>query len=190
MGGVFINLGIEFQRFSMNIKTLIARILGVLATIIYSMDGTSKLVYSIWKGPPGQMVEFICFEPNTLLRLENGTVKKIKNINITDKLKNNTSIIAKMKINNINAQKEYRSDLYRLNGGENNKPIYVSGEHLVYNPISKTFVPVKNIKSSIKSTKKSSVLYCLITSNNTIPIGNWLFHDWEDNNGSPSKNIV
>ena len=35
---------------------------------------------------------------------------------------------------------------------------------------------------------KQETLCCLITSNNTIPIGKWIFHDWEDNN--PSKIIV
>ena len=29
----------------------------------------------------------------------------------------------------------------------------------------------------------------LITSDHSIPIGEWIFHDWEDNNGSPSKNL-
>jgi len=32
-------------------------------------------------------------------------------------------------------------------------------------------------------------LVCLITSNHTIPIGTNIFHDWEDNQGSPSKSI-
>ena len=32
-------------------------------------------------------------------------------------------------------------------------------------------------------------LACLITEQHTIPIGDYLFHDWEDNNGSASKDI-
>ena len=36
---------------------------------------------------------------------------------------------------------------------------------------------------------KCDELSCLITSNHTIPIGQWIFHDWEDNNGSPAKSL-
>ena len=36
---------------------------------------------------------------------------------------------------------------------------------------------------------KCEKLTCLITSNHTIPIGGRIFHDWEDNNGSPSKSL-
>ena len=36
---------------------------------------------------------------------------------------------------------------------------------------------------------KHETLCCLITSDHTIPIGKHIFHDWEDNNGSPAKNL-
>ena len=45
------------------------------------------------------------------------------------------------------------------------------------------FVEVKNLRGdnpSIRSTKQCKELSCLITSDNTIPIGKWVFHDWED----------
>ena len=73
--------------------------------------------------------------------------------------------------------------MYEVNNGEDNKPIYVTGSHLIYDKSISDFVEVKNLRGSnpsILSEKKCKELSCLITSDNTIPIGDWIFHDWED----------
>ena len=83
--------------------------------------------------------------------------------------------------------------MYKVKNGENNEEIIVSGSHLIYDPEVNGFVKVKDLKGkypSIKTNIKCPDLYCLITSDHTIPIGKWIFHDWEDNNGSASKNLI
>jgi hypothetical protein len=50
-------------------------------------------------------------------------------------------------------------------------------------------VHVKDLPAAEISEVKCDVLYCLITSDHTIQIGEWIFHDWEDSNGSEPKNI-
>ena len=74
---------------------------------------------------------------------------------------------------------------------ENNShhDIIVSGSHLVYDLNTQNFIPTKHIKTSELTNINCEILSCLITSNNTIQLGDWIFHDWEDNNGSPSKQI-
>ena len=49
------------------------------------------------------------------------------------------------------------------------------------------YIHVKDHPKSVKSSTNSQMFICLITSDHTIPLGNYIFHDWEDNNGSPSK---
>ena len=80
--------------------------------------------------------------------------------------------------------------MYSVKGGENDVDIIVSGSHLVYDPSLEKFVHVEDLgmDDSVEITDRSyKTLTCLITSDHTIPIGKWMFHDWEDNNGSPSK---
>ena len=76
-----------------------------------------------------------------------------------------------------------------LENTDNNDDILVSGSHLIFNPTSKQFVHVEHLPESEISEMDCDVLSCLITSDHIISIGGWLFHDWEDNNGSPSKSI-
>ena len=42
---------------------------------------------------------------------------------------------------------------------------------------------LRGIKPSILTDIKTDEFSCLITSDHSIPIGEWLFHDWEDNSG-------
>ena len=67
--------------------------------------------------------------------------------------------------------------------------ILVSGSHLVYDTAINQFIHVKDLACAEVSNVNCSVLYCLITTDHTIQIGDWIFHDWEDSNGSLPKNI-
>ena len=87
-----------------------------------------------------------------------------------------------MKISNLDEKDNFIEDIYEVKNGENNV-IYVTGSHLIYDKNISEFVEVKNLRGdnpSIRSTKQCKELSCLITSDNTIPIGKWVFHDWED----------
>ena len=97
-----------------------------------------------------------------------------------------------MKINNIDDKGNIIHKMYEIDNGEKNNPIYVTGSHLVYDPIIKEYVSVDNLRGKSPSRitdKQCPVLTCLITTDHTIPIGEWVFHDWEDNNGSSSKSV-
>ena len=133
-----------------------------------------------------------CFDPETRVKTQSGELVAMKDLELNTILKNGTRVVSVMKINNIHDDDSIIHKMYEIDGGEQNKPICVTGSHLVYDPEIEQFVAVSNLrgaKPSRTSKKKCPVLSCLITANHTIPIGEWIFHDWEDNNGSSSKSI-
>jgi hypothetical protein len=103
--------------------------------------------------------------------------------------------ISNLDENGLHVEKMYK--VKRKNSSsitENTEPIetddiLVSGSHLIYDPNTKQFVHVKDLPASELTEINCDTLSCLITSNHTIPIGEWIFHDWEDSNGSAPKKI-
>lgn len=189
--GVFLNLVIEFQRVIINIKDLFGKIIGILATLMHTLSGSIMTMESTWAGPPGQMVRKLCFDPETVLSTDKGYIA-MKDIALGSKLKNGAHVCAVMKISNVDKYGNQIEKVYNIEGGEKNAPIFVSGSHLVYDPELEDFVSVENLrgkKPSLLTNKVCKEFACLITSDHTIPIGEWLFHDWEDNNGSESKSL-
>jgi len=177
--GVFLNLVIEFQRITIGIKDLIGKTIGIMVSLMYVMDGSIKTMNSTWNGPPGQMVRALgkCFYPNTKIKLKNGTIKKIKDIQLGDVLQDDSIVETIMKIDN---QREPVS-LYEIDyGGVNGETIYVTGSHLVFDNYTNKFIQVKDYSKAKLSMKKTNLFSCLITSKHTIQIGNELFWDWED----------
>ena len=71
-----------------------------------------------------------------------------------------------------------------------NKPILVTGSHLVFDKSTKNFIYVKDYPGAIKATEQTTNLACLITSDHTIPLGDYIFHDWEDNNEIMEKSKI
>jgi len=133
-----------------------------------------------------------CFDPETRVKTQSGELVAMKDLELNTILKNGARVVSVMKINNVNDRGSIIHKMYEIDSGEKNKPIYVTGSHLVYDPTIKQFVAVDNLrgpKPSRVSEKHCPVLSCLITTNHTIPIGEWIFHDWEDNNGSSSKSL-
>jgi hypothetical protein len=54
--GVFLNLIIEFMKIIIGIRDLVGKTIGIMATLMYTLDGSIKTMQSTWNGPPGQMV--------------------------------------------------------------------------------------------------------------------------------------
>jgi len=61
------------------------------------------------------------------------------------------------------------------------KPIFVTGSHLIFDKNIDNFIYVKHFPGATKVDLQTSNLVCLITSDHTIPLGDYIFHDWEDN---------
>ena len=187
------NMMVEVQRAIISIKDMVGKVIGIMTTTLYVLDGSVMTMQSAWTGPPGKLVRALCFHPETQLNLKNGNKVLMKDIELNSILENGTRVLSVMKISNLDENGNMIEKMYKVKRNikdiKDDEYILVSGSHLVYNPDSKQFVEVKDLPGSEISQVNCETLSCLITSNHTIPIGSWIFHDWEDNNGSPSKSI-
>jgi hypothetical protein len=174
--GVFINIVIEFQKITIGIKDIFEKFIGILVTTIYIISGSIMTMNSAWSGPPGQMIRKLgkCFYPDTEIKLKNGNIIKIKDINLGDILENDSVVYATMKIDN----KTDKEELYQIQNKQGNN-IFVTGNHLVYDE-NNNLIKVKNYKRAFKSDIKTDLLICLITNDHKIQIGSEMFWDWED----------
>lgn len=203
--GVFLNILVEFQRILMDVKDMVGKLTGILMALLYTITGSITTMESVWNGPPGLLVKSLsgsCFHPDTIITLVDGSKWSMKDLPLDCELLgfyNNGSVVAPtvvqsvMKISNKKNDGSFREEMYELYC-EGDDSVLVTGCHLVFDHNINDFVSVKDMVHNYptvgrKSTISTPVLYCLITSNHTIPIGRWIFHDWEDNNASQSKTI-
>jgi len=176
--GVFLNLIIQFQKMIISIKDMIGKMLGVVVTILYILDGSIKTMNSAWGGPPGQMVRKIgkigsCFHPETILTLKNGDKYAMKDIPIGSVLSDNSIVFSVMNIYNIDDE-----PLYKII--DNEQIIYVTGKHYILDKNNK-WIQVKYYENAeLQHLVQTQNFSCLITTTGKIPIGNYTFWDWED----------
>jgi len=177
--GVFLNLIIEFQKIMIGIKDVMGKTIGIVVTLMYLIDGGIKTMNSAWNGPPGQLVRTLgkCFHPDTKIKLKNGNIVAMKDINLGDVLENGSVVESTMKIDN----KIEKLPLYVIKGkGVDNGNILVTGSHLIYDENKKQFIRVENYSTAEKCNVETDWFSCLITNDHKIQIGNEIFWDWED----------
>ena len=184
------NIMVEIQRTLINVKDMIGKMMGIMMTTLYVVNGSMLTMTSAWEGPPGDLVRALCFHPETKIKLQDGEILPMKDLPLNSILPNGSRVCAVMKISNLDENGKYVEDMYKVkNQLESNDDILVSGSHLVYDVSINQFVHVKDLSVAERADTNCDVLYCLITSDHTIQIGEWIFHDWEDSNGSTPKNI-
>jgi hypothetical protein len=174
--GVFLNMIVEFQKIIISIKDMVGKMIGIVVTIMYVLDGSIKTMNSAWMGPPGQLVKSIgsCFDPNTILTLADGTQYTMENIPLGSELKGGSKIFAVLKIDNI-----LKEPLYKIVSGKQN--IFVTGKHFVFNNATNKWMQVKDYdKAEIQHELIPKYFSCVITTNRHIRIEDELFWDWED----------
>jgi hypothetical protein len=163
-----------------SIKDMVGKLIGVIVTILYVLDGSIKTMNSMWNGPPGQMVKVIgsCFHPETKIKVKSGETYSMKDLPLGVELEDGSKVFSVLKVDNPE-----KLPLYKINNGVNNEPIYVTGEHFILDPASNKFIQVKNYKDAkllLKTEMYSNWFSCIITTNRRIKINNHIFWDWED----------
>jgi hypothetical protein len=174
--GVFLNLIVEFQKIIISIKDMVGKMIGIVVTIMYVLDGSIKTMNSAWSGPPGQLIKSIgsCFHPNTKITLSNGKKYNMSDVPLGSILKDGGKIFAVLKVDNPN-----KEPLYKIEG--KNQIIYVTGQHFIFNKTNKKWIQVKNCNyAEIQPNFIPEYFSCLITTNRRIEIDDELFWDWED----------
>jgi hypothetical protein len=174
--GVFLNLIVEFQKIIISIKDMVGKMIGIVVTIMYVLDGSIKTMNSAWSGPPGQLVQAIgsCFHPHTEITLGDGTKCKMENVPLGAQLTTGGKVFAVLKIDNPK-----REPLYKITG--KTQDIFVTGEHFVLDQTNNKWVRVKNYyKAKIQPSFITEYFCCLITTDRKIKINDEIFWDWED----------
>jgi hypothetical protein len=114
----------------------------------------------------------LCFDPETRMRMKDGTIKPLKACEVGDTLEDGSVIEG---ILFANGEEE---PMLVLDG------IRVSGAHLVWFEEKEEWISVAHHPSSILSLQRSKRLICLRTSTRNIPIQGlsktWTFRDWEE----------
>jgi hypothetical protein len=167
--GVFMNLVIEIQKMTISIKDIVGKMIGIMVSLMYILDGSNKTIVSMWAGPNGQLVRALghCFHPDTLIQLDSGEHMAIKDIQIGEILESGNKVIAIMTI------LPEGEPLFEFDG------IFVSGSHYIL--FKKRWIPVcLHPLAKRQSIVSSSYYSCLITDDHLIKIGNHTFSDWED----------
>lgn len=176
--GVFLNLIVEFQKMIISIKDMVGKMIGIVVTIMYVLDGSIKTMNSAWSGPPGQLVKSIgsCFHPKTRLTLADGTSCFMEDAPLGGLLPDGAKIFAVLKIANLN-----QDSMYKLvtNKGQT---IYVTGKHFLFDSeYTKKWIQVKDYKhAELLPDFVPEYFSCLITTSRHICIDDLFFWDWED----------
>lgn len=205
--GVFLNLIVEFQKIVLSIKDTVGKMVGIVVTILYVLDGSIKTMNSAWSGPPGQMVRAMgsCFHPRTPLRLKNGRTVAMEDVAPGTELcaqseqlgapggpNARVKVFAVLRVDNAK-----REPLFRLRGRDSksrsddgrdlaqtpttpgaNDDVLVTGEHWVWH--AGRWMQVRDCPLAEPTDIVLPYFACLITTNRRIVLGDWVFWDWED----------
>ena len=109
-----------------------------------------------------------CFSPETPIKLQNGDEVAMKDLKLGDVLVNGSVVKATMKIKNDN------DPYYKLPGS-----VHVTGSHYIKD--GDKYVQVKDFPGAELTTQTDPVVSCIVTDDHKIPVGDFIFWDWEDN---------
>lgn len=168
--GVFLNLIIEFQKIIISIKDMVGKMVGIVVTIMYVLDGSIKTMNSAWKGPSGQMVRAIgsCFHPDTTVETVDKRTYLMSDVPLGVKLTGKGGkVFSVLKIDNVK-----KEAVYKLNN------VFVTGDHFV--EYKEKWIQVKNHIDAKLTNIVPEYFTCLITDNRIIELNGTTFHDWED----------
>jgi hypothetical protein len=108
-----------------------------------------------------------CFDKNTLLKMDDGSEKRIFDIEVGDVLLNNNEVTGKIKVETEG------SEIYEING------IIVSNSHIIQ--YKDNWIPVSEHPDSKKiDSYNEPFLYCLNTTSKVIIIKDYCFTDWDE----------
>ena len=91
---IFKGIMVKMQYFIVNIKDVFAKFGGTMVVMSNIIEGGSLTGRSTWNGPIGEALRTLCFSPNTLVTMNDGSLKKMKDIVIGDTLKDSVDVIA------------------------------------------------------------------------------------------------
>ena len=133
LSGVFQKLQIALKKILIALIDTMARIGGILKVLINILKGSVLTARSTFR---------VCFHPDTLVSMKDGTKKRIEDITLGEKLQKGSNVIGTLRL------KPESSDVYyRIKSKKLNDDIYVTGN------IGDSFLGLQLLKKKISLTK-------------------------------------
>ena len=177
--GMFVNVLIQVQGLVIKLKDTVMKLVGILMTFMYLIQGAMMTGQSVNKGPIGETLRSICFHKDTPVSLKNGTTMKMKDLKLGTILENGAEVYGILTLKG-----DKQNPYYKIWSDKLNTNIYVTGDHKILDDIEdkdiECFKPVSQVSYARETDIYDEELSCLITSNHRIPIGEYTFWDWED----------
>ena len=172
------NLMSQFQHIIIRMRTLLARVTGVMMSFVYIFYGGMQTGESVVAGPIGKTMSVLCFDENTVIKNNSGETILMKNLKLGDVLDKNNLVTSVYRIDGKNVE------MYLLGKTK------VSGGHKVW--FKNKYIPVSQHPDAI-STSESTNLVCINTKNRMFKIESYEFLDFAEGgevNGLPENTII
>lgn len=159
------NLMSQFQYIIIRMRTLMARLVGIMMSFVYIFTTGSNTGSSILNGPIGKTMNFLCFDEHTRITTGSDDVVYMCDLKLGDILPLNNTV----------------TSIYTIDG--TNVPMYmlgttkVSGGHKVW--YKDAFIPVAEHPDAVR-TSDSKKLVCINTHLRSFGIGNYIFMDFTE----------
>lgn len=163
-GKIHNTLGTVTQLFG-RIRTIMYRIMAIFVVLIHITKTGIDTGSSIDKGPIGVVGRFICFHPNTPIKLYDRSVVNICDVKVGNMLSGGQEVTSVMLFNGT------ETTMVEIGG------VTVSGNHKILH--DKKWIRCEDHPAA-KQVENTPVLICLNTTSHTIPIGDYLFKDYEE----------
>jgi len=155
------NLMSQFQYIIIRMRTLLARVVGIMMSFMYIFYGGMQTGESVVAGPIGKTMSVLCFDADTQMEMNDGTFKSMKDVVLGDILKHNNKVTSTYKIDGKGVP------MYLMGNTK------VSGTHKVlYN---NKFVPVSKHYRAVLCSEGSPLLSCINTEVGSFTIGEFRF---------------
>ena len=139
------------------------------------VGGAAKTVARGAKKAWSGVKKIFCFHPDTLVTMDDGSTKKMCEIKIGDILKGGNRVETVMEI-----MGHADNPFYVIYSDVLKDEIMVTGGHYIFSKKQDKFVLVSEHEDAEKSIFWGQKMSCLITEDHTIPVGEYVFKDWED----------
>jgi hypothetical protein len=160
------NLMSQFQYIIIRMRTVMSRLVGIMMTFVAVFTTGGQSAESVMNGPIMKTISFLCFDPETKVRVWQGKDVKITDLLLGDRLFDGSRVTSLYQFLGKGV------DMYSLNG------VRVSGEHKVQDLKGK-FIKVKDHKLA-KKTTECETLVCINTSTNKIHTRFNIFLDFDE----------
>lgn len=154
------NLMSQFQYIIIRMRTLLARVVGIMMSFMYIFYGGMQTGESVTAGPIGRTMSVLCFDPNTEVDMNDGSRKAMKDLVLGDVLKYNNVVTSEYIIDGTGVP------MFNLDG------VKVSGAHKVF--YKEKFIPVSKHPRAV-ACDGLAVLSCINTRVGSFYIGDKLF---------------